>query len=1220
MAIFKYRIRDLDEDELFRLLPYVVRITDPGGAIYSYFYALAKNHNFLAKKLRELPGLQDPTVSAAFQVKDFPESADDYAEYKILLANRMEQTEYGRYLAAKIPQLIKASQFETQVLNLLGQAVGNKFYARYVAIANRKLIQTAIIRHHIKGTHWSVYTLGRILGFIELRVTELWSRFSITDPGDVSSVRNDGDFSDTPEQYPHWPQNGVYQTSGSLDVAHDRKSGIGTIDALIGPAAYETPQLPAGTVGYDPFVVDDADGLTVAFPQVTASATSQRHFAALINGHNPFGRFLTNTVTSHKLTTGVYYLSGGDPIRKSRTFIPTAGAVIQQIVNVTGTTGTTMVITVVSTTGYLAGDLIRLIGSPFDGEYRVFSLSATTLTVPFYGEVPGGPSTGVVVSAGGVVEFEALTWGSFGNSVSVRVSVDVRGTRRLELSGPTSRIKYKSSYFAITTAVDAGVFASLFRPIPVEPNIWGTIDDPDLVASTSFDILDATIVSGNRERVRIKLAGAGTSTILLNSVIEINGISGLDGFRRVRLVTSPTEFEVRSSPGLPHTYSDLNFPPVPPYPTVKLGRVAGDYPVAGSRDGSRRLSNPDVDYQINYAIYFELLATLRDLFADLRPITRTLREEHFGFLINDQVRYAPVLVIDLVILQSPNGQLWKLDVGTTSFGHTVKWVAIDPGPTPTVVKQPDRLRSDRTYQWAIDNDGVFFTLYTTGNVDLVRISSIDGEFTGFVTLRQSILIATTNSSEESVENIHPDSNISVENDLNRVVDRPLERVRPYMGEYADSEDLPRPQFAFQSGPEDDLLMFVNIVDAIATHRTDGWLGSDDGARYDLQTPDVAWDYTQDGVYIGRDIRNRATGSLPAIIEPVPTGSTLRNDGLYSKYPVEFLDSHGLVVWRERITNQLMMSEYTMDSPNVNVGATRVDTFLNFDGRTEGDPDLNQQGLGCTPNDQSGNPEIEPWLPARYSDENLISHYTAATGNGVTATFTLTGQAPPLGSKFTVINGPYAGTHTVSRISVDAPWELDFLSAVSVPDAGALWWEVARPQVWPTSGLGDQFTFLITATAGATYRVLDISADGLTTNVIGYGALVANVELLVSVTSANGAIPFGFVQLEVSGTGAATVQYGRPEGAQPIFTVTDGSALMWGGGCHDAVELTILDAGETYTDYVYGNESSYDPLLSPLYSEPMTWRGGDWPNPADQNLTDHNGFPITDHNGFPIIIQ
>lgn len=76
----------------------------------------------------------------------------------------------------------------------------------------------------------------------------------------------------------------------------------------------------------------------------------------------------------------------------------------------------------------------------------------------------------IKTTSGNSVIFEAITFGEFGNEVVMEVSYDQFGTQTIQLSGPQSLIKFKSSMFDLTMAVDFDRFISIYQPTLVTRN------------------------------------------------------------------------------------------------------------------------------------------------------------------------------------------------------------------------------------------------------------------------------------------------------------------------------------------------------------------------------------------------------------------------------------------------------------------------------------------------------------------------------------------------------------------------------------------------------------------------------------------------------------------------------------------------------------------------------------------------------------------------------
>lgn len=320
-----YNLKDLSPDDIYELLPYVVRAQDP-GIIHTFFKALSEQHNFLVGRLREMPRSQDPTKTGRFTPEGLGEDSVLFQEWLVLkrLPSRSSTQELRvQALALLVPASIAAFTREQMLLRLLAGVVGETLESGLPDFALRPLLATAIQRHHIKGGSVSFELLGRILGVFELKVSELWTRFSIRNPSDPTDPANDGDFSPNPDQYPYWPRADKY---GGPD---DR-------------------QWPQGSEGYDPFVLDDDGTATITFDQLVVNRRSSRYYLAVVNDKNPFVNFLGEVMV--KLQPGTYTLVGGTDSKRAQVSLPYrdgSGSVSLQAIT-TGNYGNQISVTVLN--------------------------------------------------------------------------------------------------------------------------------------------------------------------------------------------------------------------------------------------------------------------------------------------------------------------------------------------------------------------------------------------------------------------------------------------------------------------------------------------------------------------------------------------------------------------------------------------------------------------------------------------------------------------------------------------------------------------------------------------------------------------------------------------------------------------------------------------------------------------------------------------------------
>jgi hypothetical protein len=1146
-------VRNIGPDELFNLLPQNIRNLDPNQAIASFFYALAQQHNFIANLQRNLPLLIDPTQAAQWTPAGEGESATDWAAYLALVQSGEQQTAYGQYLAAKLPNSIAAWQLENQIIQLLGNEMGNTIYSQHLAVASRILIQTAVYRYQIKGTQSSIYILGRILGFIDLKAQELWSRFSLNDPSNPGNPSNNDDFAVTPDQYPYWPLNGQYGAT-DLDATYARYSGLPT--GTTNPETTETNQLPLPTVGYNPTILDDGGQYTIIFPTVTGDPTLPTWYPTVINLHNPFGMFsapaFVNGTTNAALVTGTYGCQGG-------TFTTAATA---SILDVNGLT----------------------------------------------------------------VTFTCRAVGQYGNEVTISVLPDANGTRQIQLVGPQSKIKYKSSYFDLTTAFDPSVYSTLYTPIPVLPNPGGSDIDPTIGTQVTLNIADAsTVVRGEPVNFFDLTMVESSAPPPINTVALISGLPGLNGLRTVTSIASltgaPISVVVTDAPDGIIQYSDVNFPSPPTYPTFQTGRLAGDYPITGSVNGVQSISNPATNYQIDYTAFYEILATLTDMFSKIRPITRTQRLNNSGFLLQDQVIYAPANAINTVVLVSQSGQQWQLSI----LLNAPVWSPVT-GQTPSDPILQDDRTLNASYQWTISNAGTFIPLLITSFGDqtlgIIYIYASDASANGFVYLDNGALQVSTSTPEDVVDQLHivvgDPNETGLQAEMVEYAENPAPAIQSYMSADATTSVTPPQSFIFESYPEDDLTIQPLFTDGLNTGIADQWCERSGGSWPVVQTPDSSWNYNESGAFVGRDIRNRMTGSLPTLIEPMPSGGSFDGSGLDGQFPISFLDGYNAIVWRDRRYNQVMLSQYTAESTDPDTGPTRVDSVIDSsnlppndtrppyenlvatDGRGEAGPSFSAQGFGPTSNNQSGQPEIDPWYP-QYSNLdgiNLSAGFSGVTNlGGGQIQFTLNGvTSSQVGARFRIDSGTYMGDYVVNGYGTGF---VNATGTYSESSPGTIWWGAAWMQIWPDVGLGDQFLLYIEVLSGASvqYRFAEVAQDGSTTRSSPVTVLLNNsVTIQYNATGNN----YAHVRVELSGSGVVALTFSRPTAACPIWVDPIAtSASLWGSGERESMELTILGGGSNaYASasphfYTYG-EGGVNPLtpFNTLTTPPPNWAGPD----------------------------
>ncbi len=173
------------------------------------------------------------------------------------------------------------------ILNYLATTVGAVLYQTAAqdpdnaATDARRLLSTWFPRLQFKGTSESFETLGKLLGFDDVRMTPLWGRLSPRIANDIGDPDNDQDFSALPDFYPKQVR-----------------------DAF-----------------YDPWVLNDG-------PFFTWTGTATAHFGTnstsfytqIVNGFNPFVSVsVVGTAPSDPISAGSpYILVGGGPETKAR--------------------------------------------------------------------------------------------------------------------------------------------------------------------------------------------------------------------------------------------------------------------------------------------------------------------------------------------------------------------------------------------------------------------------------------------------------------------------------------------------------------------------------------------------------------------------------------------------------------------------------------------------------------------------------------------------------------------------------------------------------------------------------------------------------------------------------------------------------------------------------------------------------------------------------------
>lgn len=92
----------------------------------------------------------------------------------------------------------------------------------------RRLLMTWFPRLQFKGTAESFESLGRLLGFDDVRMTPLWTRLSPRIPNDIGDPQNNEDFSETPEFWPKQVRDNFYDPWNLTDGPYYTWQGTAT--------------------------------------------------------------------------------------------------------------------------------------------------------------------------------------------------------------------------------------------------------------------------------------------------------------------------------------------------------------------------------------------------------------------------------------------------------------------------------------------------------------------------------------------------------------------------------------------------------------------------------------------------------------------------------------------------------------------------------------------------------------------------------------------------------------------------------------------------------------------------------------------------------------------------------------------------------------------------------------------------------------------------------
>lgn len=1162
MASSQYNLTPIDRDALFRLLPFIVRASDPRGSIQAFMEGTAEQHNYFLEKLKNLPRLQDPTKAGIFDPAALGENPEEFATYKELVTSPLvltdEEQSHLDQLKTTLRRSIAAEALEKDVLALLSDTVGADLHNRFESNTNRELIQTAVYRHHIKGTHGSVYVLGRILGFLDLKVRELWTRFAIKDPMYPLAGRNDDDFAAEPEERPYWPQTLDHTYDGDTTLFTERADGTGAASTT----SDEERQTPAASPSYDATVLDDGPDYTLLFEQLTTDPNDQGFWTSAVNQHNPWGNFLAE-VTSRPIL-GTYYLASGSALGRAFVEIPLANAT--------------------------------------------------------------------------VAKFEAIADGEWANGVELSITTDTGGRQKLQFTGPQSKIKFKSSYFDLSLAADILVLSQLIKAGPVEPNPSASFIDPTL----SPVVASITSVHGDYlgpEIPRVVLDDIGDLTV--SSFVTVAGVTSINGLRMVvEVLPELSSVVLKALPGESMTYTNDWAPGA----TLTYGRVAGDYAVTGNAAGDDIIADPDVNFAINFKVYMELIATLREFFEKIRPITRTPRNENFGFMLRDNFLYAPVFSLNEVVLQSDvSSNKYKLVVDNTGL---ISWELTTDSVT-AVTQVDNTIR--RVYTWGlteVSGAPVFVPTLVATTTEAVSTTVVyvrQDAFTGFVYLESGQLLASFSSPENIVDSIHGDGTTDESGDLgdNKVLyHEDLSAVAEVMSADAVTTDTPDPRFLFQTSPEDDLTIIRTTVDDIRTFL--GPYFTDPQILDGYISVDANWSYltNAEGAFEGRDVRHRSTGPDPGVVEPIPTGDAGRLDGLYHNYPVHYVNYFGRYIWRSRTDNKAYRTEYNYNSPSAGVGGETIHTEIEEDGGIEGGFFLNNptpipistEGFGVTPNQQTfEGPNLDQvWHSEDVHTIELPSpNFTSTSAHGTGETKLRIARRGDLypGSIIHVLTGLYSGVHQVREVIEisSVAYDVVLLGVSHIGVSAAQFNVVACSlQDWDNS----LAVHTATVTAASANPTVNSATAFVTDGADIYDTMTVPVPADPPTSPQTYAISASFEQdmsaisgdlfLEIRGSGRFKCSLKRAATDRPIVTEAVAAGhFLWGGGERTSLEVTfLLSVGDRFGDFSVNTDNGFvtiDGLAS--------WRGGPWRGVSGWTVDDRSadglpGILTKDDGSFP----
>lgn len=1146
--------------------------------IRHYFGALTAQHNFLAQKLRDTPRSQDPTQAGIFTPESVGESSTLFEEWLFLKRLREptdENLERITVLERLVPASIQLYKREAQILQFLARTVGEEIDIGLPHFALRPLLNTAIRRHHVKGSHTSFSLLGRIMGIFDLKVQELWTRATLTDPSNPSGSENNDDFSPVPEKYPYWPEGAIY-------------SGV------------SRPQWPVGSEDYDPFELDDDPAIkTLVFNHLVLDRRSVRYYNTVLNEHNPF--ITIREPILEKLKPGTYTLTGGAAQSRATVSVPSisGGSVTHLDATALGSHGNSITVTVVNNQSGTQGmtldgpqSTIKYKSSYFD---LVFGLDLDAM----YATMAAIP----VETLPDATRFDVQA----GFSVLIRESTsdvldDADATALLALPTGDGDIAHEwigvQPTFNVIGSGDEGYFEG-DNPLPA----WAASNF--VYRAQGFVVIPETgwYTFGMNTDDGCKLSIDGDVVILDDSTHTVGDTYGsiylTEGVHEVEAYfwqnSGGNSGELYAAAGEFTTWDssmrllgDVENGGLEVFTDGLTTRRPPDYPITGNVSGEAVVSNPATDWQMDFDAFNDLMTILRVMVERLRPMTRTIRQTRTGFVINDMMRYAPNCALNEVILRASDGSRWKLylNEGEPAWENG----EFPDSPDSPVLTQFDH--GDGIWiEWRISAAGVFSAVASSSGLLIPYIVFLPGGTKGgFVFVRSRHLMAS-GVYEQITENIGGDGTPNedfLSLDYGEFSESPSQYSIPFMSDDAVYDGAPPDCLLFQQVPEDEVVSKPTILDQDKFHVA-AHFGTEDHLDGDINGN---WWYDTDGQMNGTDLRLRAAGIDTNLIAPAPSNFGGDNGMTYGD-PFIFLNYHGKYVYRDREDNTPKLATYTFDTVDIDNGPTLtiIDLPDHGDGPIEGgiapdewDPVQAMDGGLWDTN------TLAPWYRYANWEFSSIGDFTALedqSGKMVLVGFD-TSASPTLllGSEIRVESTPaglYDGVRIIAELGVNTVLTDDYTSDAG---PGRCW---TKGRYWKSEGVSS-LRFTIRAPeeqTGSTNWLLWKRANSDST-IIASGVLASGDVYQIDLEV--GDDPTTEIWLETRGSlsGSAELQ----AITYPPQLSRDGHYMVHGGERDDLVAF-IVDDGENWWDYAIGGNDPYEPQDG---SGEKWWRGGQYHTP------------------------